>query len=115
MTNAPIQLRAGIRSAGTLKQDAKGIAVTKFSNSLAASTLIAAGLACVAAPASAEEQNASAATVAATASAAASATSADNKKYCIVESLTGSRMPKKLCRTKAEWQREGVDISAKSK
>lgn len=86
--------------------------MTKISRSLAASTLIAAGLACFAAPASAAEQNGSAATVAAAAAApAAAASPAAEKKYCIVESLTGSRMPKKVCKTKTEWQQDGQDVS----
>lgn len=43
--------------------------------------------------------------------AAASADAAKEKKYCLKEALTGSRMTSQECKTKAEWAREGVDIS----
>lgn len=35
----------------------------------------------------------------------------DTKKYCVVESITGSHMPHKTCKTKSQWSDEGVDIS----
>lgn len=38
---------------------------------------------------------------------------AKDKKYCLTEQLTGSRMPTKVCRTKAEWAYEGVSVSGK--
>ena len=35
----------------------------------------------------------------------------DQTKYCIeVEAITGSRISKMECRTKAEWARLGVDV-----
>jgi hypothetical protein len=33
----------------------------------------------------------------------ASAKVAKEKRYCVVDTLTGSRVPKKVCRTRAEW------------
>jgi hypothetical protein len=34
------------------------------------------------------------------------------KRYCIVDTITGSRVPVKVCKTRKEWQAEGVDITA---
>lgn len=52
--------------------------------------------------------------VSATASGApAAAATADARRYCVVETPTGSRLPTKQCRTRAEWAQEGVDIDAK--
>jgi hypothetical protein len=39
----------------------------------------------------------------------------DKKKYCAnVVPDTGSRMAKKVCRTKSEWSEEGVEVDAKN-
>jgi hypothetical protein len=38
---------------------------------------------------------------------------ADQKKYCMVMDLTGSRVPRKICRTKAEWIAEGATLEVK--
>ena len=45
------------------------------------------------------------------AKAAPSADAGKERKYCLKEALTGSRMSSEECKTKAEWTREGVDIS----
>lgn len=37
------------------------------------------------------------------AAAAASNLTAQNKRYCIVQSMTGSRLPKKICKTRDQW------------
>ena len=37
------------------------------------------------------------------------------KKYCLKEANTGTRLASVDCRTKAEWAREGVDIEAVAK
>lgn len=37
----------------------------------------------------------------------------DQKKYCIIEATTGSRIAKKKCRTRAEWLLVGVDPTEK--
>jgi hypothetical protein len=34
---------------------------------------------------------------------------ADSRKYCIDSLMTGSRIPKRQCRTRAEWLENGVD------
>ena len=34
---------------------------------------------------------------------------ADTKRYCIVETLTGSRVPQRMCHTRAEWLTRGTD------
>lgn len=34
------------------------------------------------------------------------------KKYCLKEANTGTRLASVDCRTKAEWARDGVDIEA---
>jgi hypothetical protein len=36
---------------------------------------------------------------------------ARTKKYCVMETITGSRMPKKTCRTAEEWKADGVDVT----
>lgn len=35
----------------------------------------------------------------------------DRKLYCFEESFTGSRLRTKLCKTRAEWAAEGIDVS----
>jgi hypothetical protein len=43
------------------------------------------------------------------------AASADKKKYCVaLEPISGSRMGKRSCKTKAEWAEEGVEVGAKN-
>lgn len=34
----------------------------------------------------------------------------DKRRYCIVETPTGSRISNKVCHTKAEWFAQGIDI-----
>ena len=31
-------------------------------------------------------------------------------KYCVLEEITGSRIPKKICRSKEEWIKLGVEL-----
>lgn len=38
---------------------------------------------------------------------------ASKKKFCVVEAATGSRVPKKICRTRTEWLALGFDPTAK--
>ena len=45
----------------------------------------------------------------------ASQESSPNRVYCVLFKSVGSRIPKKLCLTKKEWLREGVDIEAAAK
>jgi hypothetical protein len=33
----------------------------------------------------------------------------EQKKYCIVDTLTGSRIAQKICKTREAWLREGFD------
>ena len=40
----------------------------------------------------------------------AAAVAQKEKKYCVQETDTGTRLNSKECRTKAEWAREGVNI-----
>lgn len=35
------------------------------------------------------------------------------QRYCIVTTLTGSHLPTKICKTRAEWLEDGVDPLAK--
>lgn len=35
--------------------------------------------------------------------------STDMRRVCVVETLTGSRIPYKICKTRAEWVAQGVD------
>ena len=32
------------------------------------------------------------------------------KRYCLLFDLTGSRTPRKSCKTKAQWAQKGVDV-----
>jgi hypothetical protein len=34
------------------------------------------------------------------------------KKYCVVGTITGSRVARKVCKTREEWEAEGIDITA---
>ncbi len=36
---------------------------------------------------------------------------AKEKKYCVKETNTGTHLSSSDCRTKAEWAREGIDIT----
>ena len=52
--------------------------------------------------------------VKAPATAAAAAKASGATKYCVVAGITGSRLPRKECRTRADWMgREGFDPLAK--
>lgn len=33
----------------------------------------------------------------------------EQKKYCVVDTLTGSRIAQKICKTREAWMREGFD------
>jgi hypothetical protein len=33
----------------------------------------------------------------------------EKTKYCVVSELTGTRLPKKTCRTRAQWLNQGFD------
>lgn len=33
----------------------------------------------------------------------------DGPRYCVMVTETGSRIPTKVCKTRSEWQAEGVD------
>jgi len=33
------------------------------------------------------------------------------QRYCVIENVTGSRIPQKTCQTKEEWAADGVDIT----
>jgi hypothetical protein len=39
-----------------------------------------------------------------------SAKASGNQRYCVEQMLTGSRVPRRECKTQAEWWREGIDI-----
>ena len=69
----------------------------------------------VAHPATAADNVTAAATAAATTSSAATdkAKAADARKYCInVIPDTGSRTARRMCKTRAEWADQGVDLDA---
>ena len=36
-----------------------------------------------------------------------------DKKICLVDSFTGSRMPKKVCKTERQWSSSGIEIVRK--
>lgn len=71
---------------------------------------IAGLLLAAAVPAAAAEKGTGAAPGNEVTSVTASRGAAAEKKYCVDEMLTGSRIPYRVCRTKAEWAAEGVDI-----
>ena len=48
------------------------------------------------------------------ASAAPKADSGKSKTYCIAERTTGTRMTSKVCKSKAEWDKDGIDIAAET-
>lgn len=35
------------------------------------------------------------------------------KRYCLRETFTGTRIPKKVCMTEREWKAEGVELSGR--
>lgn len=50
--------------------------------------------------------------VAKSAQAAESADAAtERRRYCLVETITGSMIPRKTCKTRAEWEAEGATIN----
>ena len=66
------------------------------------------------APASDSSTAAAAAAISAGSSAGAQAKAAQATRHCLNLVLeTGSRMTRRVCKTKAEWADEGVDLDAK--
>ncbi len=64
-------------------------------------------LAVVAVPASAADRQATENTPS---TAPASAKTPPEKKYCVIDTVTGTRIPQKTCKTRKEWMRdEGID------
>lgn len=60
--------------------------------------------------AASEAKDHPAASPSAEAAAPATATSPNaRQKYCIVQTSTGSRIPRKTCKTRSEWQKQGFD------
>jgi len=43
----------------------------------------------------------------------ATPTATDKTKYCVVDTLTGSHVRQKICRTRKEWLGQGFDPLAK--
>lgn len=65
-------------------------------------------LALVAVPASAIDRQATENTLSATPGSAK--TPPPEKKYCVIDTVTGTRIPQKTCKTRKEWMRdEGID------
>lgn len=40
---------------------------------------------------------------------------ADQRRYCLVDQVTGSRIPRKQCQTREAWAHDGVDIDKLTK
>lgn len=81
---------------------------------LAALTLAASATFLMASPSSAEENGSATNAAAAAAAQASKKPAAETRKYCVMlEAVTGSRVSRKSCRTKAEWAAEGVDVDSK--
>jgi hypothetical protein len=72
-------------------------------------------IALIAQPAFASKAASSATAAASGEAATSSKRSAGEKQYCTNAETTGSRLPKRICLTKEQWQAEGGDISAKEK
>jgi hypothetical protein len=84
-----------------------------FAQAAAVAAAFALGLAV---PAYAEAANASAkmdseASMASDSPAKAAAN--ERTRYCFKQNVTGSRLPQKLCKTKAQWKSEGVEFPTK--
>lgn len=77
-------------------------------SSLAVAALAFAAPALAAGP-EAATTNAAAAADGAVVANAVQATPAGERRYCVVDTITGSRMPRKVCKTRKEWLGEGVD------
>jgi hypothetical protein len=78
-------------------------------------TVLIAAAALLAMPAAAQaasDTNSSGGTTAvAASSAAAPAVAADTKRYCMFEDVTSSRLARKVCKSRAEWLAQGVEIT----
>lgn len=80
---------------------------------IAAFAVPACAMLALAQPASAAD-SATAAAASAASSANVKAKASGTKKVCInLTPDTGSRMTRRVCRTKAEWSHEGIDLDAK--
>jgi len=79
-------------------------------SALAALSISVASLA-VPAGAAGKESSKSASSGAVLAAASAVTVRPTERQYCIVEAFTGTRIPKKICKTKREWTLEGVEMS----
>lgn len=73
--------------------------------------LVAMTLSLAAAPAAPDPRPAASPSAASAPAAAAEAQPAklDRKRYCVVDTITGSRLPRRQCRTRAEWLNLGFD------
>lgn len=40
---------------------------------------------------------------------------AEQRRYCVVDQITGSRLARKQCQTRADWARDGVDVDKLTK
>lgn len=74
------------------------------------STFMAIALVGTPAPTAAVNDAAATTTTATTVATAPAAPRAAEKRYCIVETPTGSRMQRKTCKTRADWASTGVTI-----
>jgi hypothetical protein len=74
------------------------------------SLVIAFGAVLVAAAPAAAGTNSKAEKVNASEGTGASSKAAQQTKYCIKETDTGTHLESKECRTKAQWAQEGIDI-----
>jgi hypothetical protein len=74
----------------------------------AATALAGLALSTAATAADAKDRIAGSAPVADAAAPAAAPARAE-PRYCIVDTVTGSRIPTKVCKTRSEWKKQGFD------
>ena len=70
-------------------------------------TLTAGALIALAGPAFAQSQAPSSNSIEDSASARSADSAASNRRICVNQETTGSRIPKRVCRTRAQWEQEG--------
>ena len=70
-------------------------------------TLTAGALIALAGPAFAQTQAPSSNSIEDSSSVRAGESAASSRRICVYQETTGSRLPKRVCRTRQQWEREG--------
>lgn len=86
--------------------------MTNFNARAALLAAAAFSLAALSGPALAKDAPTGSNTVSSNTSVETAAKPAKERRYCVKESFTGTRLVKRICKTKKEWAKDDVDVEA---